>query len=457
MIYKALLFCSLCLWLSPAEAVMIKNLQPTFDCATAKYDDEKFVCADDDLAKLNEESNKWYQKQADYREKHLNNLPGFERDYVKQHQSKNTVQRLRCLQKGEQAKECLTEFYKKNIQSLKDTLLGFSLMMSCSGEGSEQCDFTLSDRLLATGADINGYIDNVPSKYCIISPVFPFMDGVPAYYMAIGNQTGSKALKYVLSKGAKLGMPGKFSASEFCRDFNLDEMKILLAHDVKTGESFSPPIFYKFLAEGIDSSDKVEIVKLFIQEIGEVDPVSSDPRTSLIMLLDNQKMRPETAEYAWKAAQELIAHGANVWQADKTGRNVLGYLEQNEVMKNSPYFESFRNLILYGEATVRPGFDCAKAETDAERLTCRDNELAQLDQEVNVWSQKIANYRTEQLTSATEVGNQKSDDARLVEYYYQRSGCSRSQKDFRDCVKKSYEQSLQYLKDKMQNLKAKNS
>lgn len=158
----------------------------------------------------------------------------------------NTVQRLRCLQKGEQAKECLTEFYKKNIQSLKDTLLGFSLMMSCSGEGSEQCDFTLSDRLLATGADINGYIDNVPSKYCIISPVFPFMDGVPAYYMAIGNQTGSKALKYALSKGAKLGMPGKFSASEFCRDFNLDEMKILLAHDVKTGESFSPPIFINF-------------------------------------------------------------------------------------------------------------------------------------------------------------------------------------------------------------------
>lgn len=106
---------------------------------------------------------------------------------------------------------------------------------------------------------------------------------------------------------------------------------------------------------------------------------------------------------------------------------------------------------------LQPTFDCAKAETDAERLTCRDNELAQLDQEVNVWSQKIANYRMEQLTSATEVGNQQSDDARLVEYYYQRSGCSRSQKDFRDCVKKSYEQSLQYLKDKMQNLKAKNS
>lgn len=452
MFYKILFLMAWCLWWHPAAAVVIKNPQPTFDCQTAQLESEKFICADDDLAKLNEESNKWYQKLADYREKYIKNLSGFEKNYLEQSQSMNTARRIRCLQKKEQAKVCLTEFYKNNIQSLKDVLLGFSLMTACPSTSSEECDFNLSDSLIAAGANINGYIDNVPSKYCGVVPSFPFLSGVPVYYMSIGHARGSQALAYALSKGAKIGTPGKFSASELCMDFNLEEMKILLSHNVNIGSYFLPPIFYKFLAEGIDTPDKVEIVKLFIQKVGEVDPASSDPRTSLIMLLDNQKMRPETAEYVWMTAKELIAHGANVWQTDKTGQNVLGYLEQNEVMKSSPYFESLRNIILYGEATVRPGFDCAKAETDAERLICRDNELAALDQEVNVWSQKIANYRTEQLKSVEGTSNQQSDDARLIEYYYQRSGCSHLQKDFRDCVKKSYEQSLQYLKDKMQNL-----
>lgn len=449
MFYKLMFFWGICLWSGAVEAVVIKNPQPMFDCATAKYDDEKFVCADDDLAKLNEESNFWYQKLAKFWETYLKELPGFERDYMRQQQTMNVSRRMSCLRKDDQAKACLTEFYKKNIQSLKDALLGFSLMIACSGDEKGICDFTLAESLIADGADINGYIDYVPTKYCLISQSFPYLSGVPAYYMAIGNTKDSKALEYALTKGAKIGIPGKFSASELCRDFNLKEMKVLLAHRVNIGSSFFPPILHKFLAAGIDSPEKVEIVKLFLENRGEAELPTSDPRNSLIVLLDNQNMPAESAEYVWQAAEKLIAQGANVWQKDKSGRSVLDYLEQNEVLRNSPFYESFKSALLFGKATIHPGFDCAKAETEAEKLTCHDNELAQLDREVKDWYQKVVDYRRENLKRTSGIGSEQSDRLQQAESYSQRAGCNSFHHDFRDCVKKSYQQNLQDLKNKM--------
>lgn len=40
-----------------AQAVIVNNPQPMFECVDARYDDEKFVCADSELSKLNKESN----------------------------------------------------------------------------------------------------------------------------------------------------------------------------------------------------------------------------------------------------------------------------------------------------------------------------------------------------------------------------------------------------------------
>lgn len=427
-----------------AQAVIVNNPQPMFECADARYDDEKFVCADSELSELNKESNDWYQKLTDFRRNYTHELPKFERDYVCKSQSLNMLRRNSCLRKGELAKKCLTEFYQKNIQLLKDTLLGFSLMTACSGE--DKCDFSMADSMIADGADINGYIDYVPAKYCFLSSAFPFLDGVPVYYMAIGNAKGSKALAYVLEKGAKIGTPGKFSASELCRDFNLEEMKVLLANQVNMGDYFSPPLFFRFLAAGIDSAEKVEIVKLFIEKRGTVDFPNPDAWSALTMLLSNTETAQENAAYVWQVAQMLVEHGANVWQTDKTGRNALAYLEQNDVLKKSPYYDNLRNIILYGNATIHPEFDCANAETDAEKLICRDDELAQLDIDMNYWLRRISEYREKHMSALHDVGSKYNNSVVFDELY---SKCDSFQKDFRDCVKTSYEQYVQSLKNEM--------
>jgi len=105
-------------------------------------------------------------------------------------------------------------------------------------------------------------------------------------------------------------------------------------------------------------------------------------------------------------------------------------------------------LCLFGnsaEGECKPSFDCAEAQTEAEKLVCSDDELARLDNELAERYTKIKRYQAFVLdgsyTPAREVWKRWLDKRDRFE-------CEPKVKNKKDCLRSIYQYGIQLTKNR---------
>ena len=108
----------------------------------------------------------------------------------------------------------------------------------------------------------------------------------------------------------------------------------------------------------------------------------------------------------------------------------------------------FLGVLFWGavaEAAVKPSFDCAKAQTEAEKLVCIDDDLAELDNELAKRYAKIKRYQAFVLngsyTPARKVWKRWLDKRDRLE-------CEPKVENKKDCLKSIYQYGIQLIKNR---------
>lgn len=329
-----------CCFSSLAEA----KVSPSFDCRKAKSEVEKLVCSDDELSGLDIELNKRYSKIKRYRKFIFQMNKSYDAEpHARWLKKRNHFE---CTPKVANKKKCLVSLYQEGIQLMKNRQLSFYIKTACKTkyfypnddyslpmEESFSCDFSLADKAIREGADINGLVE---------------VNGCPAYFEALYEE----AFAYILTKNARVTeritnrncAPGAYLlAAPYTKELLKMDSSIINYTSNNLHQSLL------FFNKGMGKDDVGRIK--FLCSYG-IDANIQDlyGRTSLIE--DLAGGCPSTKENLL-IVKELIKCGSNISLKDKWGRDALScfksfseYCKEGEG-KGSPIYDEIVKLLSY--------------------------------------------------------------------------------------------------------------
>ena len=318
------------------SAEIMAAVKPSFDCANAQTEAEKLVCADDELAKLDNELAEWYELVIECGNERFHRYNADDSDYwIKKRDN------FSCNPQTADKKSCLLSLYNYQIQMLKNRMLRFELNIAETGcmyshwKPSAYCNFEKVEALLAEGADING----ISSDSCFNGRVF---------YTALSSP---EMLDYVLKHGAKIGLKNP----EPCPQGELSRSRINMVKLVKLGANVNVQVglegsVIQALVKNSRSLDeKVRMkVKFLLDNGGDPNLPDKEGNTPLIVLFMytiKQKTFPHDYEGTVQVIELLKQYGADIHHKNNKGYDALYYLENSPYEIDKNYYEIFKQLL----------------------------------------------------------------------------------------------------------------
>ena len=328
------------------SAEIMAAVKPSFDCANAQTEAEKLVCADDDLAKLDNELAERYTKIKRYQAFVLDGGYTPARKVWKRWVDKRD--KFECDPKTKNKKDCLKSIYLYGIQWVKNRQLSFYLDTACKFVRDAEtgiidysrniCDFKLADKAIKDGADINGEIA---------------VDDCPAY---MGDRNFDQMRKkevfdYVLSKGANVT---EYVSNKKCYggSYVLMTPRNVLKKIIEMkpeAVNYVDPLLHRSLLFSTNAKYLSEMMPFLCAK--GIDPNVQDTQgyTALMYFLTDS-LGVKSTEENLKMVQMFIDCGTDVRLKDKSGRNALANRQRIIKFikeKPSPLNEEINKLLSY--------------------------------------------------------------------------------------------------------------
>lgn len=336
--YLKLFFIAVLGW-GVLPAISYASVKPSFDCAKAQTEAEKLVCADDDLAKLDNELDEWYRQVVEYRTERFHMAKfydsGEQKGWIKRRDN------FDCDSKIADKKSCLLSLYNYQIQMLKNRMLEFELSLVENGCSNSHwkpegyCNFEKVEALLAEGADINGF----SSESCFSGRVF---------YTALSSP---EMLDYVLKHGAKIGLKNPAPCPQGELSWSLGNMvklvKLGANVNVQVGLEGSPIQALVKNSRSLDEEVRIK-VKFLLDNGGNPnypDKEGNTPLIALFMFTIKQKPFPHDYEGMVQVIELLKKYGADIHHKNNKGYDALYYLENSPYEIDKNYYEIFKQLL----------------------------------------------------------------------------------------------------------------
>lgn len=339
--YKILSFVSLLIFSTEISA----KTAPSFDCAKATTEVEKLICSDDELAKLDVELNEWYNNAIEMQ--HSANI-GTSYEKESQNEWMKRRNKLECNPKITDKKKCLVSLYKEALQVWKNFMLRAKIGNLCqnSWENSKlvyKCDFDGADKLIADGADLNGY----DSFYgCWKGPV---------YCVAIWS--GNKdTFDYVVRKGADFQAPFRDDCTVYKQALDcigawkfFDEIMALNPNTDLNTRGYLSKVVLSCIWKDSDQQDSDRLKKLLAYG-ADINQINSQGDNALINIFKNNHFGGRDFPYDYEKTlymiKFLISQGININHKNNEGHDALYYLRHCPYeIKNKDYYEKFEELL----------------------------------------------------------------------------------------------------------------
>ena len=340
--YMLLSFVSLLMFSNEISAQTV----PSFDCAKATSEVEKLICSDDELAKLDVELNYWYNSAIEMQR--AANI-GYGAQKSSQNEWIKRRNKLECNPKITDKKKCLVSLYKEALQVWKNFMLRAKIQHLCKNrwENSElvyKCDFDGADKLIAEGADINGY-----------DSFYECWRRGPVYCDAMSS--GDKnTFDYVVKKGADFRIPFRDSCAERKQALDcpgawkfFDEiMKLNPNTDLNTG-GYLLKVVLSCIWKDSDQQDSDRLKKLLAYG-ADINQINSQGDNALINIFKNNHFGGRNFPYDYEKTlymiKFLISQGININHKNNEGHDALYYLRHCPYeIKNKDYYTKFENLL----------------------------------------------------------------------------------------------------------------
>lgn len=331
------------LLLSLSTATVSAKVSPSFDCAKARTEVEKLICSDDHLSKLDNNLNYWY----DYAIELQNSTNVYTGSRIKsQNKWIKRRNKLECTPKIVDKKNCLISLYQEAIQIWKNRVLRYKVTNACGNHWQNNisvynCDFSTLDKLLADGADFNGYDDFYGECW----------DG-PIYFTALW--TGNKDIfAYIVKHGTNLkahirdDCPYK-QALDYVGAFQFFDEIVAINPNTNLNKwdywnkNLTPALWVKN-----PQSYQNNIEKL-IKYGADVNITNSNGDNVLSIIFAPEiggKKFPFDYERTLSMLNYLIEQGVDVSHKNNQGHTALYYLQHSPYQINKEYYAKFEQLL----------------------------------------------------------------------------------------------------------------
>ena len=317
---------------------------PSFDCAKAKNEAERLICADEDLAKLDVEMNEWYKKAIRWQLLIEGTNTRFEVSCQNKWQARRN--KFECRPKVANKKECLISLYQEAMQVWKNRLLRFEIGRACPhyDDPVSACNFKYVDYLLKQGADINGY-DRFYG-YCGING--------PVYFKAMWTSNWP-TFNYVIEKGADFQKPLRDDciprhALDHTGAFKfMDEIMELDPKADLNKWSYFEYLIPRALGTWVKNFEPYrDYIEKFFHYGADIN-ITSETGDNLLIFIFNYNLFPGDFQFDYERTlsmiKYLIAQGIDISHKNNEGHDALYYLQNSPCTIDKNYYEKFEELL----------------------------------------------------------------------------------------------------------------